>query len=267
MTAPVLTYDAITMRHLVAVTTTVVPEAGPYRRPQLALYEIYQRVLETYGITCILITPGHSIRSLPRILDLCDGLVLTGGEDVNPAWYGEEPRPELGRVNQRRDRTEMVTLRLALERELPILGICRGCQLVNICLGGTLYQDLDTQRPGTLTHRQSDPWEQRTHYIDVVKDSLLHRIVRSDEMMINSFHHQGIKDLAPKLRVSARAEDGTIEAVEAPEYPSWFLGVQWHPERFEASAPETDPDRRIFNAFRHAIDERAGRQRPRGRAA
>lgn len=244
------------------MTTTVVPEAGPYRRPQLVLYDIYQRVLESFGLACILITPAHSIRSLPRLLDLCDGLVLTGGEDIDPECYGEDPIPGLGIVNPPRDRTEMATLRLALDRELPILGICRGCQLINVAFGGTLYQDLPSQRPGPLTHTQEEPWEQRTHYVRVLEGSLLQNVVGSNELMINSFHHQGVKDLAPGLRMTALAEDGTIEAVESRSYPGWLLGVQWHPERYEASAPETDPDRRIFMAFRNAVDDhRRGRVR------
>lgn len=251
------------MRRLVAVTTTVVPEAGPYQRPEIALYEIYQRVIEGFGMTCLLITPAHSLRSLPRLLDLCDGLILTGGEDIDPAWYGEEPIPGLGLVNEARDRMEMAVLRLALEREMPILGICRGCQLMNVCFGGTLYQNLPSQRPSGMVHTQKEPWEQRTHYAEVRAGSRLHTAVQSDELMINSFHHQGVKDLAPGLRVTARAEDGTVEALEAPDYPAWLLGVQWHPERHEASAPETDPDRRIFQAFRRSLDRGRGGRRMR----
>ncbi len=251
------------MRPLVAVTATVVPEAGPYQRPEIALYAIYLGVLERMGLASVMITPAHDLRSLPPLLDRCDGLVLTGGEDVDPALYGEEPSPQLGIVNRARDRVELAALELALERELPILAICRGCQLVNVCLGGTLYQDIPTQRPETvLTHQQVEAWERRTHRARIRRGSRLAGIVGSEELQINSFHHQGIKDVAERLEVVAVAEDGVVEAVEARDYP-WLIGVQWHPERHEATAPETDPDRRLLLAFRDAV---RGRARGRGPA-
>lgn len=251
------------MKPLVAVTTTVVPEAGPYQRPQVTLYAIYLDVLERVGLGSVLLTPAHSLETLPALLDRCDGLVLTGGEDVDPARYGESPLPGLGLVNPERDEMEFAALRLALERRLPILAICRGCQLLNVAFGGTLYQDLPTQRPGGVRHRQREAWEKRTHVADVVRGSLLSKIVESDRLLINSFHHQGIKDVGEGLEVVAVAEDGTVEALEAPSYP-WVLGVQWHPERHEAVAPEPDPDRRIFQAFYDAVANR-GRSSHRGR--
>lgn len=246
------------MRPLVAVTTTVVPEAGPYRRPQLTLYEVYVSVLERHGLASVLITPAHAVASIPDLLDHCSGLVLTGGEDIDPAYYGEEPIPELGITNRQRDEAELFVLELALERGMPILGICRGCQLLNVKLGGTLYQDLTAQREESLGHIQSEPWERRTHHVKIRPGSRLERIVGDREMLINSFHHQGIKDVAPDLRVVALAEDGTVEAVESDTH-TWLLGVQWHPERHEATAPTTDPDRRIFTAFRDAVLEWHGR--------
>lgn len=247
------------MRPLIAVTTTVVPEAGPYKRSQIVLYSIYAQVLEKIGLASVLITPAHAERSLPVLLDRCQGLVLTGGEDVDPACYREEPLPGLGVVNPARDATELAALRLTLERKLPILAICRGCQLLNVHLGGTLYQDLSTQRPGGVVHGQVEPWERRTHHVRIAPDSMLAEIVGAEELLINSFHHQGIKDVAPGLEVAAVADDGTVEAVEWPDYPSWLLGVQWHPERHEATAPETDPDRRIFAAFHRAVTGRFAR--------
>ncbi|HEX7052276.1 MAG TPA: gamma-glutamyl-gamma-aminobutyrate hydrolase family protein [Longimicrobiales bacterium] len=252
------------MRPLVAVTTTLVPEAGPYRRPQISLYEIYVRVLERIGLTTILVTPTHREASLPVLLDRCDGLVLTGGEDIDPARYGEAPLPGLGLVNPARDAAELTTLNLALERELPVLGICRGCQLINVGMGGTLYQDLATQAPSRVRHRQVESWESRTHRIRIVPGSRLAQTVAREVLLINSFHHQGIKDVAPGLVITATAEDGAIEAVESAGEP-WILGVQWHPERHEADAPETDPDRRIIAAFREAVMLRASGRGPDGR--
>ncbi|HEX6940394.1 MAG TPA: gamma-glutamyl-gamma-aminobutyrate hydrolase family protein [Longimicrobiales bacterium] len=255
------------MRPLVAVTATIVPEAGPYQRPQIAMYAVYVRALEWLGLAPVVVTPTHTFRSLVTILGRCDGLVLTGGEDVDPALYGEAPIPQLGIVNRPRDRMELAALKLAMARTLPVLAICRGCQLVNVCFGGTLYQDLATQRPGTkLMHQQVEAWERRTHRASIRPGTRLAAIVGSEELLINSFHHQGIKDVGPGLEVVAEAEDGTVEAVEARDYP-WLLGVQWHPERHEAAAPEPDPDRRLMRAFRDAVRDRARGQSAARRAA
>lgn len=241
------------MRPLVAVSTTLVRETGPYKRQQIALYAIYVEALERIGLAPVLVTPAHTMASLPVLLGQCCGLVLTGGEDVDPSRYGEEPKPGLGLTNPERDEAELATLRYAMERELPILAICRGCQLLNVYLGGTLYQDLTLERPSSVQHEQTEPWGRRTHDVRVEPGSRLAEIVGSDELCINSFHHQGIKDLAPGLRAVAQAADGTIEAVESETYPSWLLGLQWHPERHEATAPDTDPDRRILGAFKQAV--------------
>lgn len=241
------------------MTTTAVAETGPYRRRQVALYAIYVEVLERYGLTSVLMTPAHTSASLPVLLDRCQGLVLTGGEDVDPSRYGESPLPGLGITNPARDETELLTLDLALERELPILGICRGCQLANIYFGGSLYQDLTLQAPSEVEHRQDEPWERRTHRVRVDPDSMLAEIVGTGDLVINSFHHQGIKDVGTGLRVVAEAGDGTVEAIEREDSGAWFLGLQWHPERFEATAPETDPDRRIFQAFTRQVEARAAR--------
>lgn len=246
------------MRPLVAITTTLVAETGPYRRLQVALYALYVEVLERHGMTAILLTPTHSAASLPTLLDRCHGLVLSGGEDLDPARYGEEPREGLGVTNPERDEMEFLALGLALERELPVLGICRGCQLINVHYGGSLYQDLTLERPSPIRHRQVELWERRTHRVRVDPDSMLADIVATEELVINSFHHQGVKDLGAGLEVVAEAEDGTVEAIErADSSGPWLLGVQWHPERHEATAPETDSDRRIFDAFSHVVEARA----------
>lgn len=237
------------MRPLVAITTTITAEAGPFRRLQVALYALYVEVLERHGVAPVLLTPSHSESTIASLLDRCQGLVLSGGEDVDPSLYGEPPLPGLGVTNPARDDAELLVLELALERELPILAICRGCQLVNVHFGGTLYQDLTLQRPGALEHGQEEPWSLRTHQVWIDPDSELARITGAEELVINSFHHQGIKGIGEGLRVVAEAEDGTIEAIERPGSSAWFLGVQWHPERYEASAPASHPDRRIIDAF------------------
>jgi putative glutamine amidotransferase len=237
---------------LVALTTTAVAEGGVHNKPQILLYSAYIAALEPLGLAPVLLTPTHSARSVQALLEHCEGLVLSGGEDVDPRRYGEEPMPELGTVTPARDEMEFTAIGLAVEREIPILGICRGCQVLNVYFGGTLYQDLNRQRESSMRHEQEGSWDARWHDVDVTPGSRLHGIVCADTLRINSFHHQGVKDVAPALSVSAVADDGLIEGVESKDLP-WVLGVQWHPERGEAKAPETDPDRRIFASFRKAI--------------
>lgn len=247
------------MRPLLAITTTEVPEAGTHARPEIALYSAYVRPFEWLGLTTVLITPSHDARSIRRLLSLCDGLVLTGGEDVDPVRYGEQRGPNLGRVTPARDEAEFLALANALHLEIPVLAICRGHQLLNVFLGGTLYQDLPTEYPNTVRHLQIQPWGQRSHHATVDPTSQLCREIRSTDLRINSFHHQGIKDLAPALRPTAWAEDGLIEAIELRSNP-WVMGVQWHPERQEASAPETDPDRRLITGFAKQVLNRVGQE-------
>lgn len=240
-------------RPAVALTTTAEPDSGRYDRPQITLYTAYIEAVDRCGLTPLLATPAHSERSLDALLDHCRGLVLSGGVDIDPASYGEEPIEGLGTVLPERDAMEMRCLERALERRMPVLALCRGLQLLNVYLGGTLYQDLAEQRPEATSHRQAR-WSGRTQRIRIAPDSRFASILGSDDVRINSFHHQAIKDVADELEVAATAEDGLIEAAEAPAWP-WVVGVQWHPERYEATAPETDPDRRLFAAFADAVAE------------
>lgn len=244
----------------VGLTTTVDRVAGSHARPAVFLYTSYIHALEQIGLTPVLITPAHSPASIDALVDTCCGLVLSGGEDVDPARYGEEPSPALGAVEPTRDEAEFRAVTCALQRDLPVFGICRGLQLLNVHFGGTLYQDLATDRPGTLLHEQAEPWDQRSHGATVEPGSVLHDIVAQERLHINSFHHQAVKDLAPGLRVSARADDGLVEAIEHVEFP-WVVAVQWHPERNEAASPSTDPDHRLFLGFRDAVQRYAATAR------
>ncbi|MGH7447999.1 MAG: gamma-glutamyl-gamma-aminobutyrate hydrolase family protein, partial [Longimicrobiales bacterium] len=212
----------------VALTTTLDAVAGEHSRPAVFLYTSYIHVLDQMGLAPVLITPSHSAAAIASLLDASCGLVLSGGEDVEPSRYGEKPSPALGATLAVRDEMEFSALDCALRLDLPVLGICRGCQLLNVHFGGSLYQDIDTERPGHLLHQQLAPWSHRTHTATVHQDSLLHRTVGTDELRINSFHHQAVKELGRELRVSARAEDGLVEAIEH-ESRAWVLGVQWHP--------------------------------------
>jgi putative glutamine amidotransferase len=251
----------------VALTTTIDTQAGSHARPAVFLYTSYIHALEQAGLAPVLVTPAHSPASIDAIIDGCAGLVLSGGEDVHPSRYGEDPSPALGRVEPLRDAMEFEAVACATRRGMPVLGICRGLQVLNVHFGGTLYQDIMTDREGDhLPHEQAGSWYERSHSATVVPGSLLHTVVAAERLHINSFHHQAVKHLGRDLRVVARADDGLVEAIEHREYP-WLLGVQWHPERNEATAPSNDPDRLLIAGFRGAVMRFAGAGAPAGTPA
>lgn len=158
-----------------------------------------------------------------------DGLLLTGGADVAPLLYGEEPYLKVTRTCRRNDLMEMALLREAMARGKPVLGICRGIQVINVCLGGTLYQDIPVQTGSTICHYQdAAAREEMTHTVHVVEDSRLAQILGAADIEVNSYHHQCVRDLAPGLRAAAYAPDGLVEGIENED--GSVLGVQWHPE-------------------------------------
>lgn len=237
------------MRAVIAVTTT---EQPGHRGPQLAVNRAYLEAIERAGATPLLLTPAHDAESLRQLLSICDGLMLTGGEDVDPARYGEPPHPNLDTISPARDEMELQVLRDAMERGMPVLAICRGIQVLNVAFGGSLVQDLPSQRPDGLAHVQQAPITARWHGARVQPGSRLAALLGSDELPVNSFHHQAIGRLAPGLRAVAWAEDGVVEGVEAEGTP-WIVGVQWHPERGAPDAPDDDPDRRLFRGFMEEV--------------
>jgi len=243
------------VRPLIVVTTTL-RTGGDHQLPQVRLNVQYVTAVEEPGGTAILVTPGHTPEAVRQLVSMAHGLVITGGEDVDPTRYGQDPHPGLGTLNRPRDETEFAALEAALARRMPVLGICRGCQVLNVGMGGTLFQDLSSQRPSRIQHEQAAPWNQRWHHATVKEDSGLRRIFGTGELFINSFHHQAVEGLAPGLEATVLSEDGVVEGVEAPDYP-WVYGVQWHPERGEAESPgdERDPDRRLFWALVQAARE------------
>jgi putative glutamine amidotransferase len=170
------------------------------------------------------------------VLDDVAGLLLTGGGDVDPARYGEAVDPHFEAAEDGRDEYETEIIRLALARDLPLLAICRGVQILNVALGGSLIQDIPSQHPSGVNHSITEPKWALAHDVSVARDSLLHaalrdRISDAGTLPVNSRHHQSIKDVAASLRVTATAPDGIIEAVERPG-ATFCLGVQWHPENF-----------------------------------
>jgi putative glutamine amidotransferase len=183
---------------------------------------------------------------------------LSGGSDLDPGYYGEEPVPELGVTLPERDTFEMALLEHALRRQIPILGICRGMQVLNVALGGTLYQDLPSQMDHMvlLGHRQETPKWQPTHEVEVDGGSKIAKILGTDELKVNSYHHQAIKDLAFGLVAVACAPDGVIEAVESSDLAKrWMIGVQWHAEAMRDAGPEHQKlfEAHVSAAERHAL--------------
>ena len=183
--------------------------------------------------------------TIKQLLDGIHGILLTGGHDVHPSVYGEEPSPKCGTACRERDAMESILLRNALERDIPVLGICRGIQFLNAYLGGTLYQDLPTEHPSDTEHHQSPPYDIPAHKVTIVDNSGLSRLLIKDSLSVNSYHHQAVKEKADSLKTMAVSEDGLIEAVEMPG-KKFVWAVQWHPE----FSFRTDEDsRKIFKEF------------------
>jgi putative glutamine amidotransferase len=235
--------------------TTSLLESGIDRGPVTYLDSRYTGWIERYGMAALLISPTHDDASIATLIGMADGLALAGGEDLHPSTFGESPHPRLGTVNGARDHVELSALRLALDAGMPILALCRGAQVLNVAHGGSLWQDLPSQKPGTISHRQSGAWHSTAHEVRAAPDSRLAHIVGAEEFEVNSFHHQAIREVGAGLRATAWAPDGVVEAVEADA--GWVVGVQWHPERHPDHAPEEHPDRRLFAAFAEAVRGRA----------
>lgn len=166
---------------------------------------------------------------LEQLSKTCDGFLLTGGHDVSPALYGEEVLKECGACCEERDLMERKLFALALSQDKAVLGICRGIQFMNAVLGGTLYQDLPTQRESILQHHQKPPYDIPIHNVELVEKLPLYQLLQKLEIAVNSYHHQAIHVLSDRLNAMAYAPDGLIEAVYMPE-KSFVWGIQWHPE-------------------------------------
>jgi putative glutamine amidotransferase len=186
----------------------------------------------------------HDPDAAAEYLDRIDGLVVTGGGfDVDPSLFGDAMRHPTVKTKDRRTAFELAATRGALARDMPVLGICGGQQLLNVALGGTLIQDIPEEVPNCIAHRQPNPRDEPGHTVRVVAGTLLRRIAGVDSLGVNSAHHQAVKVAGPGLIIDAIAEDGVVEGIEDPRR-RFCLGVQWHPE-FEIS----EADRRIFRAF------------------
>jgi putative glutamine amidotransferase len=226
------------------------------------LNEPYIVAIQEAGGIPLVVTPAHGGPALRALFDLLDGLVLTGGEDVAPERYGEEVVCPNVEVVPERDALEFTLLEWALAEDLPVLAICRGVQVLNVALGGTLYQDLATDRPGHPGHDQGLGESPRartepSHPVAVRSGSALADLLGQEALQVNSMHHQGIKGLAPPLAPVAHAPDGLVEGVEPadPGRHGFLVGVQWHPE--ELLRGGDPPSRRLFERFVAASAKRA----------
>jgi putative glutamine amidotransferase len=251
-----------TKRPLIGVPTGREKSQRFFGLPLYIMNQTYIRVLENLGALPVMIPLQMSEETLFGTFQRLDGLFLPGGEDIDPSAYGEERHPQLGAPDKERDRTELLLAHWALAEGMPLLGVCRGIQVINVVCGGTLYQDLHSQRPELEKHDYFPPTFERfrvSHQVTIEPDSRLARALGSQHE-VNSMHHQGIAKLGAGLRVVARAEDGLAEAVELPTLP-FAVGVQWHPEELAKTDQHSSS---LFTEFLRAAADDWRSQAPAG---
>ena len=253
------------MAPIIGVTATLKEDAEtaatrPLGRFVRADFDYVDGVAQAGGVPLVL-PPVGGVRNIEGILDSLDGLLLSGGSDLHPSYYGEEPIPELDVTIPERDELEMALLEGAFRRGMPVFGICRGMQVLNAALGGTMYQDLPSQLgPGLIRHRQETPKWQPTHEVEFYDRTRSAEISGSRIVKVNSYHHQAVKELSSDLVVSACSSDGLVEALESRDLSDqWIVAVQWHAEAMRESGAE---QRRFFEAHvaeseRHALHRAA----------
>lgn len=209
----------------------VIGISGNFREGDCTLAQAYYMSVLEAGGTPVVIPSYDNDKALVSLLDTLDGIVLSGGADIDPDYLGEEPLDCIS-INPRRDRQELMLVRLAADRQIPVLGICRGIQVLAAALGGKLYQDIKTQHDQTcIGHSQTIARGLPSHEVKLVKDSLLYGFFGKETLAVNSFHHQAVKEVPAGFRVTAFAPDGIIEGMESTAFRP-ILGVQWHPECF-----------------------------------
>jgi len=205
----------------------------------------YLEGIKEAGATPVIFPLTEDPEEIAGLVDICDGILFTGGHDVTPSIYGEMPLDGKVSCCIARDNMEKIVLEEAMKKDKPILGICRGIQFINAVFGGTLYQDMPTQHPSPIEHHQTPPYDVPVHDVIIRKVSPLYDCLGTDRISVNSYHHQAVKDVAPGLEIMAESEDGIVEAVYKPFY-SFLWAVQWHPE---FSYKTDDNSKKIFKAF------------------
>ncbi|MBA3301589.1 MAG: gamma-glutamyl-gamma-aminobutyrate hydrolase family protein [Thermoleophilaceae bacterium] len=226
--APLIAITTSEMR--VASDVHQTPHGEPPRK-EMALGFSYVKAVEEAGGVPVVVTPLKAPAIAP-LLDHVGGLLISGGPDLEPAAYGADPHPELGPTEPEIDLFELALLRAAERRRLPVLALCRGAQVLNVARGGSLHQHIP-DLPGDIDHRQTSSGNDVTHHVALEPDCLAARLMGSDQIEVNSFHHQSIDALGRGLRATGRSEDGVVEVIEAPRR-EFVLGVQWHAESLTA---------------------------------
>jgi putative glutamine amidotransferase len=230
-------------RPLIGLTTRAKDPEGRY-----GLSDRYVDCVRRAGGQPVLLPPGET--EMAMLLARLEGLILTGGGDMDPSSYGGVPHPEIYGVDRCRDRDEILATQYAVAARLPLFGICRGIQVVNVALGGTLMEHLPDHVGEAVVHRLPEKKE-TNHWVKVISGSFVAKIFDQEEFLVPSCHHQAIDRLAPPFKVAALAPDGIIEALEMPDHP-FFVGVQWHPELSELPLQQ-----KLFEAFIHASERKA----------
>lgn len=228
---------------IIGLTTTRLPNKDSL--PTFGVNQSYARSVSIAGGIPILIPLDLPDDDLNDLLDRLDGILFTGGYDIDPQRYGSQPHPKVEHIDAERDRVECHLVQAAMQAGKPLLGICRGLQVINVALGGSLYEDLQDQFAGSIMHDNHDkPRDSLVHSVNVERKSLLSQIIPCNRTQVNSLHHQGVRLLASDLNPSAFSPDGLVEAIELPDL-RFGLAVQWHPEELQEYASM----RRLFQQF------------------
>ncbi|GAA0316330.1 gamma-glutamyl-gamma-aminobutyrate hydrolase family protein [Bacillus carboniphilus] len=208
-------------------------------------HDYIQAVIDAGGLPVIL--PVGIDEDVDQLVDKLDGFVVTGGGDIDPTLFGEEPHRNLGEISPGRDSFELALIKKALEADKPIVAICRGIQIMNIAVGGDMYQDIYAQTDNELLqHGQKATRNHLAHFVHVEPDSLLAQIADTTKFKVNTYHHQAVRNVPLPFKISGTASDGIIEAIESVEH-KFVLGVQWHPEGLAYKGDEIS--KRIFRRF------------------
>lgn len=232
------------MRPLIGIST------GVTEKNTVTVHEVnFKRIIEAGGVPLILPNTLDE-ETIANYANTLDGLLLTGGPDLDPLLFDEEPIKELGNITPDRDFFEIKLAQAMYEKQKPIFGICRGSQVLNVAMGGTLYQDIYSQHEQKLLkHSQDAPRKYPTHFIKIEKNSKLYKIIKQEKIKVNTYHHQSIKDPGKDLYISSRAKDSIVESIECKKHP-FAIGVQWHPEYIE-----DEPSKALFITFIKAAQQ------------
>lgn len=230
------------MKPLIGITASMEKEEKSHSVNDINV----QAIVRAGGIP-VLLPNIQTDDDIAHLANQIDGLYATGGYDVDPLLFGEEPHPELGTVTPTRDHFELAITKKILEQNKPFLGVCRGAQILNIATGGAIYQDIFAQADGNLLqHSQKSESKYGSHYVQVEQGSLLYKLTQEERLTVNSFHHQACSKVVAPMVVSATSSDDIIEAIESKDH-DFVLGVQWHPETM--AVVDDQPSLAIYESF------------------